>query len=174
MKGKYPGSNFPVHRYKTRLHISAKRRREFMTVLQFPPFAAVQRVEQISLGSFVLRETQRISQVPCEEMNIRGATSHLMPAQLMGEVPPLRRFFDSWFSGPAERRKVTVAREEEDHMPILLRDAEEKWVRWRVGLGHRPLSVQGKWKPPDAPQYKCLLLYVVGGNSISAIVYVVL
>lgn len=66
-----------------------------MTVLQFPPVAAVHRVEDISLGCFVLRETQRISQAPCEEINMRGATSHLVPAQLMGEVPPLRRFFDS-------------------------------------------------------------------------------
>lgn len=76
-----------------------------------------------------------------------------MPAQLMGEVPPLRRFFDSWFSGPAERRKATVAREEEDHMPILLRDAEETMsvvtaaIRW---------SVRGKWKPTDACY--CMLL----------------
>lgn len=49
-----------------------------------------------------------------------------MAAQLKGEVPPLHHFFDSWFSDPAERRKVTVAREGENHMPILLRDAEEK------------------------------------------------
>lgn len=125
MKSKYPVSNFPVSRCKTWLHIVAKRRTEIMRVPQCPPFAAVHGVEDISLGCFVLRETQRISQAPCEEMNTRGATSHLVPAPLMGEVPPLRRFFDSWFSGPAERRKVTVAREEEDHTPILLGDEEE-------------------------------------------------
>lgn len=80
---------------------------------------------------FVLRDTRYMLQVlhcfGCEEeISIRGAKSHLMPEQLKGEVPPLRHFFDSWFSGAAERRKVAVAQEEEDHMLILLRDAKEK------------------------------------------------